>query len=90
MKIKELVIRRTESYQTPASALVGTVTLIDEGQSSSTLVLSPQTLVKIFNVINADLQAKARAQATATLTAADDAAGEVQANLLSSNTYDGE
>ena len=62
MKLHQLQIRRTESYQTPANALVGTVTLVDEG-GEQTITLSSQMLVKICTILQSHVAQRAHEQA---------------------------
>jgi hypothetical protein len=78
MKMKELRIQRTESYQTPANTLVGTVNLVDEGLGAQTIVLSPQSIIKICNLIQAEVQARAMVQARAAGEAMTNAIGELE------------
>ena len=78
MKLKSLEIRRTEAYSTPANTLMGTVNLIDEGMGAQTIVLSPQSIIKICNLIQAEVQSRAMAQARSAGEAMVDAVGELE------------
>lgn len=77
MKLKSLTIRRTESYQTPANQLVGTVDLLDEGGSAMTLVLSNQSLIKICNLLQSEVTNKAAASAALARNSMQDAVAEL-------------
>lgn len=59
MKLKSLTIRRTESYQTPSNTLVGTVDLLDEGGSAMTIVLSARSIIKICDMLQAEVTQRA-------------------------------
>lgn len=75
MKVKQLLIKRQESYESDAGQLKGIVSLIgDEGEQS--LVLSPGSLSRIFNIVKDDAAAKARAQAAQTASALQAASDE--------------
>lgn len=78
MKLKSLTIRRTESYQTPANQLVGTVDLLDEGGSAMTLVLSNQSLIKICNLLQSEITNKAAASAALARNSMQDAVAELE------------
>ena len=87
MKLKSISIRRTESYQTPANTLVGTVDLLDEQGGALTIVLSPATIVKFAQLVQAEVQARAREQANKVPLAFSDACAEleIQSNPLLSS-----
>ena len=84
LKLKSIDIHRTESYQTPANTLVGTVNLIDDGGGALTIVLSPTSITKFASLIAAEVQARARAQANEVPEALANANAEleIQANPL--------
>ena len=84
LKLKSIDIHRTESYQTPANTLVGTVNLLDEQGGALTIVLSPTSISKFASLITAEIQARARAQANEVPQAMLDAHAEleIQANPL--------
>jgi hypothetical protein len=77
MKLRQLQIRRTESYQTPANALVGTVTLVDEG-GEQTVTLSSVMLVKICNLLQSHVAQRAQEQALQAGKAMQEAAAEIE------------
>ena len=77
MKLKSLEIRRTESYQTPANALVGTVNLLDEGGGAMTIVLSAQSIIKICDLLQAEVTQRAAASARLAQSSMRDASAEL-------------
>lgn len=73
MKVTELRIKRQESYESDAGQLKGVVTLTGPvGQQS--LVLSPGSIARIFEVIKEDAVTQAKMQAKAADRALQDAA----------------
>lgn len=78
MKLKSLSIRRTESYQTPANTLVGTVTLVDEGQGEQTIVLASAIILKICKEIASHVENRAIEQARQAGGAMREAAAEIE------------
>lgn len=77
MKLKSLTIRRTESYQTPANALVGTVDLLDEGGAAMTVTLSGTSIIKILEVVQQEVQLRAVAAARQAGSAMQEACAEI-------------
>lgn len=77
MKLKSLTIRRTESYQTPANSLVGTVDLLDEGGSAMTIVLSAQSIIKICDMLQAEVSQRANIAARLAGDSMRDASAEL-------------
>lgn len=77
MKLKSLTIRRTESYQTPANALVGTVDLIEEGGGAMSIVLSAQAIIKICDMLQAEVSQRANIQARLAQDSMRDASAEL-------------
>lgn len=75
MKVTRLEIKRQESYETDAGQLKGIVTLTGSAGQQS-LVLSPGSIARIFEVIREDALAQARMQAKAADRALQDAADE--------------
>lgn len=75
MKVKSLVIKRQESYETDAGTLKGVVQLVGE-QGEQTLPLSSQAISKIFDVIREDAVAKAKLQAKLVSNAIQEASDE--------------
>ena len=75
MKVTRLEIKRQESYETDAGQLKGIVTLTGAAGQQS-LVLSPGSLSRIFEVIREDAVAQAKMQAKAADRALQDAADE--------------
>ena len=75
MKVTRLEIKRQESYETDAGQLKGIVTLTGAAGVQS-LVLSPGSLSRIFEVIREDAVAQAKMQAKAADRALQDAADE--------------
>ena len=75
MKVKQLLIKRQESYESDAGQFRGMVSLIgDQGEQS--LTLSPASLSKIFEVLREDATNKAKMQAKLAAFALKDAADE--------------
>lgn len=77
MKLKSLEIRRTESYQTPSNTLVGTVNLLDEGGSAMTIVLSAQSIIKICDMLQAEVTQRANVAARLASDSMRDASAEL-------------
>ena len=75
MKVTRLEIKRQESYETDAGQLKGIVTLTGAAGQQS-LVLSPGSISRIFEVIKEDAVAQAKMQAKAADRALQDAADE--------------
>ena len=75
MKVTELRIKRQESYEPDAGQLKGIVTLTGSAGQQS-LVLSPGSVARIFEVIRGDAVAQAKMQAKAADRALQDAADE--------------
>ena len=75
MKVTELRIKRQESYESDAGQLKGIVTLTGSAGQQS-LVLSPGSVARIFEVIRGDAVAQAKMQAKAADRALQDAADE--------------
>lgn len=75
MKVTRLEIKRQESYETDAGQLKGIVTLTGSAGQQS-LVLSPGSVARIFEVIKEDAVAQAKMQAKAADRALQDAADE--------------
>lgn len=75
MKVTELRIKRQESYESDAGQLKGIVTLTGSAGQQS-LVLSPGSIARIFEVIRGDAVTQARMQAKAADRALQDAADE--------------
>ena len=75
MKVTRLEIKRQESYETDAGQLKGIVTLTGAAGMQS-LVLSPGSISRIFEVIKGDAVAQAKMQAKAADRALQDAADE--------------
>lgn len=75
MKVTRLEIKRQESYETDAGQLKGIVTLTGAAGMQS-LVLSPGSISRIFEVIKEDAVAQAKMQAKAADRALQDAADE--------------
>ena len=75
MKVKQLLVKRQESYEQDAGQFRGMVSLVgDQGEQS--LTLSPASISKIFEVIREDATAKAKLQAKMVTGALQDAADE--------------
>lgn len=77
MIFKSLTIRRTESYQTPANTLVGTVDMVDEGGSAITVALSYTAIISILGIIQDEAKQRALAAAKKTGYALQDACAEL-------------
>lgn len=77
MKLKSLTIRRTESYQTPANALVGTVDLIEEGGGAMSIVLSAQAIIKICDMLQNEVSQRANIAARLAQDSMRDASAEL-------------
>lgn len=77
MKLKSLEIRRTESYQTPSNTLVGTVNLLDEGGGAMTIVLSAQSIIKICDMLQAEVTQRAAVSARLAQDSMRDASAEL-------------
>lgn len=75
MNVTRLEIKRQESYETDAGQLKGIVTLTGAAGMQS-LVLSPGSISRIFEVIKEDAVAQAKMQAKAADRALQDAADE--------------
>lgn len=75
MKVTRLEIKRQESYESDAGQLKGIVTLTGTAGQQS-LVLSPGSISRIFEVIKEDAVAQAKRQAKAADWALQDAADE--------------
>lgn len=75
MKVTRLEIKRQESYESDAGQLKGIVTLTGTAGQQS-LVLSPGSISRIFEVIKEDAVAQAKMQAKAADRAMQDAADE--------------
>lgn len=75
MKVTRLEIKRQESYEKDAGQLKGIVTLTGSAGQQS-LVLSPGSISRIFEVIKEDAVAQAKMQAKAADRALKDAADE--------------
>lgn len=75
MKVTRLEIKRQESYESDAGQLKGIVTLTGTAGQQS-LVLSPGSISRIFEVIKEDAVAQAKMQAKAADRALQDAADE--------------
>ena len=75
MKVTRLEIKRQESYETDAGQLKGIVTLTGAAGQQS-LVLSPGSISRIFEVIKEDAVAQAKIQAKAADRALQNAADE--------------
>lgn len=75
MKVTKLDIRRQEAYEPDAGQLKGIVTLTGAAGQQS-LVLSPGSVSRIFEVIREDAVAQAKMQAKAADRALQDAADE--------------
>ena len=75
MKVTELRIKRQESYETDAGQLKGIVTLTGAAGVQS-LVLSPGSIARIFEVIKEDAVEQAKIQAKAADRALKDAVDE--------------
>lgn len=76
MRVTELLIRRQASYEADAGQLRGIVTLAGElGQQ--TVVLSPGSISRIFEIIKTDIAVKARRQADLSGVAVQEATDEV-------------
>ena len=75
MKVTRLEIKRQESYEPDAGQLKGIVTLTGTAGQQS-LVLSPGSVSRIFEVIKGDAMAQAKMQAMAADRALRDAADE--------------
>lgn len=75
MKVTRLEIKRQESYETDAGQLKGIVTLTGSAGQQS-LVLSPGSISRIFEVIKEDAVAQAKMQAKVADRALQDAADE--------------
>lgn len=75
MKVTELRIKRQESYESDAGQLKGIVTLTGSAGQQS-LVLSPGSIARIFEVIKEDAVTQAKMQAKAADRALQDAADE--------------
>lgn len=73
MKVTELRIKRQESYESDAGQLKGVVTLTGSAGQQS-LVLSPGSIARIFEVIKEDAVTQAKMQAKAADRALQDAA----------------
>lgn len=75
MKVTALEIKRTASYEDPPSQLRAVVTLTGpSGQQS--IVLSPGAIARIFDVIAAEVDATARANAKQAIKGLRDAQDE--------------
>lgn len=72
MQVKELQIRKQESYQPDAGRFRGTVTLSDE-RSTTEIQLSSRSISRIFQVIREDAASEALRCASATPRALEDA-----------------
>ena len=77
MKLKSLTIRRTESYQTPANVLVGTVDLIEEGGGAMSIVLSAQAIIKICDMLQNEVSQRANIAARLAQDSMRDASAEL-------------
>ena len=77
MKFHSLQIRRTESYQTPANTLVGTVTLTEEGGGQQTVTLSSQMLVRLCMILQEHVAQRAQEQAEQAGSAMSEAVAEI-------------
>ena len=77
MKFKALTIRRTESYQTPANTLQGTVDLVGD-TGAQTITLSAGAIINILAVIQKEVEGTAKYNAKLAHAAMMDAAGELQ------------
>ncbi len=77
MKLKSLTIKRTESYQTPANTLVGTVDLIEEGGGAMTIVLSPASIIKICDLLQEEVSRRAQLSARLAADSMREAASEL-------------
>ena len=75
MKVKTLVIKRQESYESDPNQLKGVVCLVGD-QGEQTLPLSSQSISRIFEVIREDAVAKAKLQAKMVSNAVQEAADE--------------
>lgn len=75
MKVTRLEIKRQESYESDAGQLKGIVTLTGTAGQQS-LVLSPGSISRIFEVIKEDAVAQAKMQAKAADRALQDAVDE--------------
>ncbi len=75
MNVTELRIKRQESYESDAGQLKGIVTLTGSAGQQS-LVLSPGSIARIFEVIKEDAVTQAKMQAKAADRALQDAADE--------------
>ena len=75
MKVTRLEIKRQESYESDAGQLKGIVTLTGTAGQQS-LVLSPGSISRIFEIIKEDAVAQAKVQAKAADRALQDAADE--------------
>ena len=75
MKVTRLEIKRQESYEMDAGQLKGIVTLTGAAGMQS-LVLSPGSISRIFEVIKEDAVVQAKMQAKAADRALQDAADE--------------
>ena len=75
MKVTRLEIKRQESYESDAGQLKGIVTLTGAAGQQS-LVLSPGSISRIFEIIKEGAVAQAKLQAKAADRALQDAADE--------------
>ena len=75
MKVTRLEIKRQESYESDAGQLKGIVTLTGTAGQQS-LVLSPGSISRIFEVIKEDAVTQAKMQAKAADRAIQDAVDE--------------
>ena len=75
MKVTRLEIKRQESYEPDPGQLKGIVTLTGTAGQQS-IVLSPGSIARIFEVIKEDAVTKAKMQAKAADRALQDAADE--------------
>ncbi len=75
MRIRELRIKRQESYESNPHQLLGAVTL-ESATGVQQYNLSNASIAEIFRVIKADVISTARQSANATSRALDDAAQE--------------
>ena len=75
MKVTRLEIKRQESYESDAGQLKGIVTLTGTAGKQS-LVLSPCSISRIFEIIKEDAVAQAKVQAKAADRALQNAADE--------------
>lgn len=77
MRIEELTVRRTNSYEKPPSQLCAKVKVADENGNAMEIVLSPGAVGRIFDQISVEIGNTAQRVAGNVSHAARDAADEL-------------